>query len=97
MILGSHSGTRGEGEGSGGGGGSDDQIESKSKPSYLEEEEEDEEKEDMANQNMEWMIQGPLALIGSLQKVLKHSKRMIIKFYPNNIVKAEDHLDKFYL
>jgi len=51
----------------------------------------------MANQNLERMTQGPLALSGVLHKMLKQADRMNIKFNPDITVKAKDHLDKFYL
>lgn len=51
----------------------------------------------MANPNLEWMTQGPLALPIFLHKMSKQKERMNIKFNPNSMVKAEDHLDNFYL
>jgi len=58
---------------------------------------EDEEEEEMANPNLEWMTQAPLALVAILYKMLKQVERMNIKFNSHNTVKVEDHLDKFYL
>lgn len=105
MIFGSDSGTIGGGEGSGGGGGEgsggceggDEPIDSKSEPSDSEDYEEDEEEEDMVDQNLEWMMQGPLALPGALHRMPKHSERTLTKYDPANTVKVEDHLDKLYL
>lgn len=51
----------------------------------------------MDNQNLEWLTQGPLALLGSLRKLPKRSERMFKKFDPDSIVKAKYHLDNFYL
>ena len=51
----------------------------------------------MADQNLEWMTQGPLALPVSLQNMPKRVEKMNIKFNPNNTVKVEDHLDNFYM
>jgi len=60
-------------------------------------EEDKEEEEDMADQNLEWMTQGPLALPSALHKMPRQEERMNIKFDPDSIVKAEDHLNNFYL
>lgn len=70
-------------------------MDSKPEPSYSEREEEDEE-EDMVDPNLEWMTQGPFALLTILHKMPKRAKRMNIKFKPDNTVKVEDHLDNFY-
>jgi len=51
----------------------------------------------MADPNMEWMTQRPLALPVVLHKMPKQAERMNINFNPNCTVKVEDHLDKFYL
>lgn len=51
----------------------------------------------MADPNLEWMTQGPLALPNVLHKMPKQAERMNIKFNPNSAVKAEDHLENFYL
>ena len=40
--------------------------------------------EEVANPNLEWMTQGPLALLGSLHKMPKRVERMNIKFNPNS-------------
>jgi len=96
VILGSGSGTGDGGEGSGGGRGGDEPTDSEPEPSNYEEEE-DKEEEDMADQNLEWMTQGPLALSGALHMMPKRSEIMLTKYDPDNTVKAEDHLDNFYL
>jgi len=88
MILGLESGIGGGGEGSGGGRGGDEPTELELKPSDFEEEEEDKEEVDMADQNMEWMTQGPLALLGALHKMLKWLERTITKFKLDNTVKV---------
>ena len=97
MILASDSSTKGEGEGSGGAGGGDEPIDSESEASDSEREEEHKEEEEMAQPNLEWMTQGPLPLLDFLHKMLKKTERMNIKFNHDNAVKAEDHLDNFYL
>ena len=51
----------------------------------------------MANQNLEWMTQGPLALPGALHRMPKRLERMLKKYDPKRTVKVEDHLDNFYL
>ena len=78
-------------------GGRDEPIETKPKPLDSEGEEEDEEEEGMDDPNLEWVTQGPLALSVILHKMSKWLERMNIKFNPDNMVKAEDHLKKFYL
>ena len=97
VILESNSSIGGEGEGNRGSGGGDEPTDSNPEPSNSEGEEEYEEDEEMANPNLEWMTQGPLALLDVMQKMRKRAEIMNIKFNPNNAVKAEDHLDKFYL
>lgn len=71
VLLGSNSGTRGRGESSGGGRGIDEPIDLELEPSYSEREEEDEGEEEMAVPNVEWMTQGPLALLTILYKMPK--------------------------
>ena len=97
MILGPDYGVGDGGAGIGGGGGGDEPTDSEPKPSDSEREEEDEEEEEMADPNLEWMTQGPLALPGALHKMPKRLEIMNIKFNLDRIVKAEDHLDNFYL
>lgn len=60
-------------------------------------EEEDNEEEDKANQNLDWMNQGPLALPTLLHKMPRHLKKILMKYDPYKRVKDEDHLDNFYL
>lgn len=84
-------------EGNEWGGGGDEPTDSKQEPSDFEEEEEDEEEEEMDDQNLEWMTQGPLTLLGALYKIPKQVERMSINFNLDNIVKVEDHLDNLYL
>lgn len=97
VILGSDFGTRGGGEGSRGGGGRDKPTDSESESSNSERGEEDEEEEELADPNLEWMIEGPLALPVVLHKMQKRAERMNINFNPDSPVNAEDHLDNFYL
>jgi len=68
-----------------------------SEPKPFDSEEEDDREEEIANANLEWMTQGPLALPAVLYMMPKRAKRMNIKFNPNSMVKAEDRLDNFYL
>jgi len=51
----------------------------------------------MVDPNLEWMTQGPLALLAVLHKIPKQMERMNIKFNPDNTMKAKDHLDNFYV
>ena len=51
----------------------------------------------MADQNLEWMTKGPLALQGSLHKMPRHAGKFLMKYDPDKVVKVEDHLDTFYL
>jgi len=98
VILGSDSGIRGRGEGSERGEGRDEPIDSQPKPWDSEEEdEEDEEEEFMADQNLEWMTYGPLALPSALHRMPKHSQRMVTKYDLDRAAKVEDHLDNLYL
>ena len=97
VVLGSNAYIEGRGEGSRGSEGRDEPTDSDPEPLDSEGEEEDEEDKEMANLNLEWMTQGPLALPAVLHKITKQGERMNIKFKPDNAVKAEDHLDNFYL
>jgi len=76
VILDLGSSTTSRGEGNRGGGGKDEPTDSESKLSDCEEEDEEEEK-DMADQNLEWMTQGPLVLLGDLYKMPKWSEGML--------------------
>lgn len=60
-------------------------------------EEEDEEEKDMANQNMEWMTKGPLAVLAALHKIPKNLERMLMMYDPDGVVKAKNHFDNFYI
>ena len=74
VVLGSNSGIGAGGKESRGSGGGDELKKSHPEPSDFEGEEEDEEdKEDkeMADPNLEWMTQGPLALSAVLHKMTK--------------------------
>jgi len=71
VISGLNFSIGGRGEGSGGGGGRDELTNSDLEPSDSEPEEEDEEDDEMADPNLEWMTQGPLALPDVLHKMLK--------------------------
>lgn len=51
----------------------------------------------MADQNLEWMIQDLLALHGALHKMPGHTNKLLTKYDPHRVVKANDHLDTFYL
>jgi len=51
----------------------------------------------MADPNLEWMNQGPLALSVVLHKMMKRTDRMNIKLNPDKTVKVEDHIDNFYI
>lgn len=53
--------------------------------------------EDMADQELDWMTQGPLSLLGVLHNMLSHSEKLFTEYYLDKIVKEEDHLGKFYL
>jgi len=53
--------------------------------------------EETIDPNLEWMTQGPLALLVVFRNIPKKMMRMNIKFNPNSTVKVEDHLDNFYL
>ena len=51
----------------------------------------------MADQNLEWMTEGPLDPLGALHKMPKRAEIINIKFNHDSIVKAKDHLENFYL
>lgn len=95
-LLGSGS-IGGEGIGGGGGRGGDEPTDSYIEPLDLEEEEEDEEEYNMVDQNLEWITQGPLALLGVLHKISRHKEKLLTKYDLDKEVKAEDHLYMFYL
>jgi len=97
VILGPDSNSKGKGEGSGGVGGGDEPMESKPEPSESKREEDNEEEEGMDDPNLEWMTEGPLALLVVLHNTPMRLDRMDLKFDPNTTVKKEYHLDKFYL
>lgn len=65
-------------------------------PSYYDEEEENND-EDMADQYLDQMTQGPLALSCLLHKMLRHLEKLLRRYDPDKAVKAEDHLNNFYL
>jgi len=91
VVLGSNSDIGGRGGGSRGNGGRCEPKDSNPEPSDFEveeEEKEDEEDEEMADPNLEWMTQGPLALPTILHKMSKQVKRMNIKFNPDSVVKS---------
>lgn len=54
-------------------------------------------KDNMADQNMQWMTRGPLALQGVFHKMPRHEEKLLTEYHPNIVVKAEDHPDMFYL
>ena len=97
MISRSDFGVGGRGEGNEGGKGGGKPTDSELETSDFEGEEEYEEDEQTTDPNLEWMTQGPLALPNVLHNMPKRAERMNVKFDLNNIVKAEDHLDNFYL
>lgn len=51
----------------------------------------------MDEQNMEWMTQVPLAFLGVLHKMSRRAKKILTKYELGKIVKAQDHLNTFYL
>jgi len=51
----------------------------------------------MVEKNMDWMTQGPLTLLGVLQKMPSHVDNLLTKYGLEKIVKVENHLDNFYL
>ena len=51
----------------------------------------------MADQNLNWVSQAPHALLGVLQKMLRHPEKLVMKYNTDKEVKVEDHLEKFYL
>jgi len=85
------------GEGSRGGGGGDESTDSKVEPSNSKEEEEYEEEGNMADQKLEWMTQGPLALHGDFHKIPRHAEKLLMKYNLDRAVKVEDHLNTLYL
>ena len=51
----------------------------------------------MCDQDLDWMTQGLLALLGMLQNMPKHSEKLLMNYDPEKILKDEDHFDNFYL
>jgi len=71
MILGAESDIGGGGGCSRGGKGGDEPMDLEPEPLDSKREEEEKQEEDMADPNLEWITQGPLALLGVLHKMLK--------------------------
>lgn len=90
MGLGFNGGNEGDGAG-------EEPTDSEVEPLDSEEEEEDKEEDNMADQNLEWMAWGPLALPDILHKLLRHTEKLLTKYDPDRAVKTEDHLNMFYL
>ena len=61
------------------------------------EDEEEHRDENMVDQDLDWMTQGPLDLLSILHKMPRHPEKLLMKYVPDNSIKAEDHLDNFYL
>ena len=49
----------------------------------------------MANENLDWMAQGPHDLLDNLHSIPKHLEKVLSKFDPNKKTKDEDHIDDF--
>ena len=81
----------------GGGGGGDEPIDSEVQLFDSKKEKEYEEQDNMVDQNLEWRTQGPLALHITFHMMPRHTKKLLTKYGPDRVVKAEDHLDMFYL
>lgn len=64
--------------------------------SDLEKEEEQRDK-NMADQDLDWMAQGPNSLPNNHHGVPRHPKKLLSKFYPNKNTKVEDHINDFYM
>lgn len=48
-------------------------------------------------QYLDWITQGPLALSGVSHKMPRNLEKLLMKYDPYKVVKAEDHLDNFYM
>lgn len=53
--------------------------------------------EDMADQDLDQMTQGPLTLFCILDKMSRHSENLLTKYDLEKSIKLEDHLENFYL
>lgn len=51
-------------------------------------EKEDHKDDDMAYQDLDWMTQGPLSLLGVLHKMSRHLENILTKYNPNKAVKS---------
>lgn len=47
----------------------------------------------MEDQNLDWMTQSPLSLLGFMHKMQRHMDKLLTKYDLDKIVKAKDHLD----
>lgn len=61
------------------------------------EEDEDKKDENMANQYLDWMSQGPFTLLGILHNMPRHMEKLLMKYDPDKAIKAKYHLDNLYL
>lgn len=61
------------------------------------EKEEESRDEDMANWDLNWMAQGPLALLDNLHKMPEHPEKLLSNFDPNKKKKEEGYIDVFYM
>lgn len=51
----------------------------------------------MADEELDWMAQGPLSLLRNLHHMPKHIEKMLSNFNPDKKTKDEDHTDDFYM
>jgi len=51
----------------------------------------------MVDQDLDWMAQGPLALLENIHRMPKHLEKLLSKIDPDKKTKIEDHLDDFYM
>lgn len=51
----------------------------------------------MDDDQLDWMDQGHLSLIGNLHYIPRHPKSLLPKFDPNKKTKAQEHIDDFYM
>jgi len=58
---------------------------------------EEHKEENMSDQYLDWMAQGPLGLMGNLHKIPRHPKNILSKYNLEKKTKAEDHLVDFYM
>ena len=65
-------------------------------PKIMEKEEENRD-EDIVDQDLDLMVQGPLSLLDNLHKMRRNSEKLLSKSNRDKKIKEKDHIDNFYM